>query len=205
LTIRRDCNLLRPFARHSCRGAAVNAEEDILKINVNKIPEGGMPVRFERDGAWFRENLAGTASCDFLPDRIDVASTVRRIRENVFIEGTVAATGEMPCCRCLETAHLQLRSAFKYTFAPSPAQPEEDAELKAEDLDFAYYEGEIIDLDAVILEQILLQIPIKPLCTELCRGLCPRCGINLNTASCNCQTEAVDERFAVLKKIKDQP
>lgn len=176
-----------------------------MKINVNKIPEGGMPFRFERDAEWFRENLIGTAPCDYKPSRIDVVCTVRRMRENVFIEGTVATTGEMPCCRCLETAHLEIRAPFKYTFAPSPAETGEEMELSAEDLDFAFYEGEIIDLDSVILEQILLQIPIKPLCTELCRGLCPHCGVNLNTASCNCQGQVFDERLAALKKFKGQP
>jgi uncharacterized protein len=176
-----------------------------LKITVSKIPEGGMVLQFERDGEWFRENLPGAAPCDFLPDRIDVACTARMIGENVFIEGTVATAVEMPCCRCLEMARLPLQSSFKYTFAPSPSRPEKEVELNAEDLDFAYYEGDIIDLDAVISEQILLQIPIKPLCAELCRGLCPHCGINLNTTSCNCQNSVPDERLAILKKFKAQP
>jgi uncharacterized protein len=177
-----------------------------LKITVSKIPEGGMILRFERNGEWFRENLPAATPCDFAPERINVACNARRIKENVFIEGTVATAVEMPCCRCLEMARLPLQSSFKYTFAPSPAHAAEgEMELNAEDLDFAYYEGDIIDLDAVIFEQVLLQIPIKPLCAERCRGLCPHCGINLNTTSCNCQGNVFDERLAILKQFKSQP
>jgi uncharacterized protein len=176
-----------------------------LKINVSKIPEGGRVLQFERDGEWFRSNLPGAAPPDFVPDRIDVACTARRMKENVFIEGSVATAVDVPCCRCLEMIRLPLRSSFKYTFAPPPSRSQDEVELNAADLDFAYYEGDVIDLDTVILEQILLQIPIKPLCAESCRGLCPHCGINRNKTSCDCRGEVLDERLAVLKQFKGQP
>jgi uncharacterized protein len=176
-----------------------------LKITVSKIPEGGMNLRFERNGEWFRENLPVATPCDFLPDRIDITCTARRMKENVFVEGTVATTVDMPCCRCLEMTRLPLQSSFKYTFAPPPSRSQDDVELNAADLDFAYYEGDVIDLDTMIFEQIILQIPIKPLCAESCRGLCPHCGTNLNTASCDCQDEVLDERLAILKQFKGKP
>jgi uncharacterized protein len=176
----------------------------LLKINVSKIPEGGMVLRFERDGEWFRENLPGSTPCDFVPDRIDIDCTARRTRENVFVEGTVATAVDMSCCRCLEMIHLPIRSSFKYTFTSPPPRSQDEVELNAADLDFAYYEGDVIDLDTVIFEQIILQIPIKPLCAELCRGLCSHCGINLNTASCDCRSEVLDERLVALKQFKTQ-
>ena len=81
-----------------------------MKINISKIPEGGMVLQFERDGEWFRSSLSGTAPPDFVPDRIDIACTARRMKENVFIEGTVATALDAPCCRCLEMIRLPLRS-----------------------------------------------------------------------------------------------
>ena len=176
-----------------------------MKINVSKIPEGGRVLQFERDGEWFRKNLPGTTPPDFVPDRIDIACTARRMKENVFIEGTVATAVDVSCCRCLEMIRLPLRSSFKYMFVPPPSHSQDEVELNASDLDFAYYEGDVIDLDTVIFEQILLQIPIKPLCAESCRGLCPHCGINLNTTSCDCRGEVLDERLAILKQFKGQP
>ena len=122
----------------------------------------------------------------------------------MFIEGRVAIAAEMPCSRCLETTRLSLQSSFHYTFAPLPSLPQEDVELSATDLDFAYYEEDVIDLDAAVFEQLLLQIPFKPLCAESCRGLCPHCGIDLNTTSCDCRGEVLDDRLAVLKQFKTQ-
>lgn len=173
-----------------------------MKINVSKIPEGGRVFQSEKDDAWFRANLPETSPPDFSLDRIDISCAVRRMKENVFIDGTVSTIAELACCRCLEMIRLPLRSSFKYTFVPSPSRCRDEVELKAADLDFAYYDEDVIDLDTVIFEQILLQIPIKPLCRESCKGLCPHCGVNLNMTVCHCRDEVLDERLAVLKKFK---
>jgi uncharacterized protein len=175
-----------------------------LKIQVSKIPEGGMDLRFERDEKWFREMLSEPCPFDFALQPISVACTVRRMKDTVFIEGTASTQVEAPCSRCLEASRQPVAAAFKYTLAPSPAQPQEEVELSADDLDFAYYEEDSIDLDALLFEQVLLQIPIKPLCKADCKGLCPHCGINLNVANCECRSETFDERLAVLKKFKVQ-
>jgi uncharacterized protein len=176
-----------------------------LKLSVSKIPEEGIHLRYERDGEWFRRRIPGGAPCDFLPENIQVDCTVRRMRETVFAEGTVSAALAISCCRCLEPASLPVGGPFRYTFAPPPAQPTEECELTADDLEFAYYEEDTIDLDGVVFEQILLQIPLKPLCRESCRGLCPHCGINRNEADCRCESQSFDERLAVLKRFKVQP
>lgn len=173
-----------------------------MKISVSKIPEGGMCLQFKKDGKWFQSFLPEEEPCDFVLQTIEVACTVRRMKETVFIEGTAETVVETPCCRCLEMSRLPVRSSFTYTFTPPPAHPQEDLELSAKDLDFEYYEEDTIDMDTLIFEQIMLQIPIKPLCTEACRGLCPHCGINLNMASCRCQIGTFDEQLAVLKQFK---
>ena len=176
-----------------------------MKLNVSKIPEEGIHLRYERDGDWFRGRIPEDAPCDFILENIQVDCTVRRMKETVFAEGTVSAALEVACCRCLETARLPVGGPFRYTFAPPPAEPKEEWELRADDLEFAYYEEDMIDLDGVVFEQILLQIPLKPLCGESCRGLCPHCGINRNEASCRCESQSFDERLAVLKRFKVQP
>ncbi len=176
-----------------------------MKINVSKIPEGGMNLRFEKDGAWFRGFLPETEPFDCTLRRIEIVCTVRRMKENVFIEGSVTASAEAPCCRCLEAARFPLAASFKYTFSPAPDEPQDEMELNTEDLELAYYEEDMIDLDRLIYEQIMLQIPIKPLCAEACKGLCPQCGTNLNVATCACEAEPFDERLSVLKQFKVKP
>lgn len=176
-----------------------------MKISVSTIPEGGTNLRFERNGEWFRDRLPEAGGDGFALEKAEIACAVQRIRENVIVEGSVATVAETPCSRCLETTRLSLRSPFYLTFAPPPSEQQEDVELSATDLDFAYYEEDVIDLEETLFEQILLQIPLKPLCAETCRGLCPHCGINLNTTSCDCRGEILDERLAILKQFKAQP
>jgi len=85
---------------------------------------------------------------------------------------------------------------------PEKKGSKQEDELSTEDLEYGYYQDDVIDLDNLIFEQVMLQIPIKILCTDTCKGLCPHCGMNLNTASCSCHAEFIDERLAVLKKIR---
>ena len=75
-------------------------------------------------------------------------------------------------------------------------------ELSPDDLDLDYYTGEIVDLESILREQIILMLPLKPLCDETCKGLCPHCGANLNHETCTCSTDAVDSPFARLAKLK---
>jgi len=172
-----------------------------LKINVNTIPEEGLNLNFDRNGEWFRQFLASDEAGGFLLQRLDFSCRARKIGDNVYVEGTVKVQAEIPCGRCLEMTELSLQAPFKYTFSPALPAMGEETELNAADLDFQYYAGEIIDLDEIIFEQVMLLIPMKPLCAETCRGLCPHCGANLNNTTCDCRSEVRDERLAVLKKI----
>jgi uncharacterized protein len=107
----------------------------------------------------------------------------------------------MVCSRCLEEAELPVNVPFRYTLMPAVEDNREEVELTEEDLEYGVYDGETIDCDPLIYEQIVLQIPMKVLCRDDCRGLCPQCGANLNTGVCSCTEKAVDERLAVLKKF----
>jgi uncharacterized protein len=167
-----------------------------LKININTIPEEGMKLSLDRNGEWFQGLLAGADAGGFLLDRLALSCAVRKI------EGKIAAQAQIPCGRCLEMTGLSIQAPFNCTFSPAPPAMGEETELSAADLDFEYYKGEVIDLDAVVFEQVMLQIPMKPLCSESCRGLCPHCGVNLNKTACNCRSEEIDGRLAVLKQIK---
>ncbi|MCL2669846.1 MAG: DUF177 domain-containing protein [Syntrophaceae bacterium] len=176
-----------------------------MKIDVSKIPEGGMDLRFERDGQWFLERLPETEPPDFKLGKISMVCTAWRMKENVFIEGTAETVVEAPCSRCLERSRVPVAARFKYTFAPPAGGARKELELSTEDLDFAACEEDTVDLGALLFEQILLQVPVKPLCREKCRGLCPSCGTNLNMADCACENEVLDERLAILKHFKVQP
>lgn len=174
-----------------------------MKININTIPEDGLDIQTTKDRNWLQTILGAVGESDFALDEIRITCNVRKLQQSVFLNGAIETVIHMTCSRCLETAILPVSAPFRYTLVPAtPEESREEIELSEEDLEYGYYEGDIVDCDPLIYEQIVLQIPIKVLCMEDCRGLCPGCGTNLNLGACNCPSDRIDERLAVLKKLK---
>ena len=173
-----------------------------LKINVVTIPEEGQNFVLSEGGKWFAECFPDSEELDFHLRTVDVTCRITRASSTVFIKGNLSGFLGISCSRCLEDADLPVAGDFTYTLVPLTSETREDLELQAEELEISSYSGDFIDLAPIIYEQIILQIPIKPLCCQECKGLCSHCGINLNGASCNCHLEIIDDRLAVLKNIK---
>jgi uncharacterized protein len=174
---------------------------DSLKINVEIIPEEGLNYLISEDGARFNKLLTDITDIDFTLRKVDFNCRITKTSTTVFIKGELSAIIESDCSRCLEDISVPIGGNFVYTLVPAKAEIREDVELTAEELEISYYSGEVIDFTSIICEQILLQIPIKKLCTEDCKGLCPHCGMNLNKSSCNCHLAAVNSKMAVLKNF----
>jgi uncharacterized protein len=177
------------------------AMSNSLKINVILIPEEGQNFVFSEDGAWFKGCFTDSDSPDFTLHQVDVSCLITRTSGTVFIKGSFSAAIDIDCNRCLECASLPIGGDFTYTLIPAKAETREDLELTPEELEISYYQGDFINLAPIICEQIILQVPMKVLCSEECKGLCPHCGTNLNTSSCNCHLNFVNDRMAVLKNF----
>ena len=174
-----------------------------MKISTANIPEKGLALQFSKSEDWLRKMLSEKGKIDFSVNRIDVQCSVTKIGEAVSIKGNITAGINLECCRCLESFTLPVKTVYEYTFIPVEEMPEnEEVELTGEDLGLGYYRNDTIDLDPIILEQIVIQVPIKPLCKESCKGLCPICGINLNVVSCDHKQTALKNPFAALEKLK---
>src|SRR5262249_56846189 len=92
---------------------------------------------------------------------------------------------------------------FELTYQPrAAAQSAAEREIADADFSAAFYDNEEIDLEQLIRERFEMSLPMKPLCVDDCRGLCPVCGANLNRGTCACKTDWEDPRLAVLKKLK---
>jgi uncharacterized protein len=178
------------------------AMSNSLKINVVLIPEEGQEFFFSEDSAWFEGCFKNSDRPDFTLHKVDVNCWITKTSGTVFIKGEFSALVDIDCSRCLERATLPIGGDFTYTLIPAKAETREDLELTPEELEISYYQGDFIDLAPIICEQIILQIPMKVLCSEECRGLCPHCGANLNNSSCNCHLNLVNDRMAVLKNFR---
>jgi len=135
------------------------------------------------------------------PVALNVA--VRKDRAQFRLVGRVKTSIELTCSRCLEGFPMAVDEPFDVLYLPhAAAGPGEERAVEDDDLSTAFYEDNVIDLGQLMQEQCYLAVPMKPLCREDCRGLCPVCGTNLNTGSCECRPTWVDPRLAVLEQLR---
>jgi uncharacterized protein len=127
---------------------------------------------------------------------------VHKDKERFRLVGTVRSELELPCSRCLEPFSLPVDASFDLRFLPATEMTaHEEREVQEDDFEISYYRDDQIDLNELLREQFYLVLPMKPLCSEGCKGLCPQCGTNLNTGTCTCAAGWEDPRLAPLKGL----
>ena len=138
-----------------------------------------------------------------LIEPVRVAGRVRRKNEEVELRGKLATKVAVPCARCLKAVEFPIEVDFSERFTSAVAwKHEEQHELQSEDLNLAVFDGEGIELDDLVKEEILLAMPGHLLCREDCKGLCPNCGADLNETTCDCATKQIDSRWDKLKDLR---
>jgi uncharacterized protein len=134
---------------------------------------------------------------------VEVSGRLRREGKDVELRGELQTRVETVCNRCLQPVELPIRSDFTERFVPAVAwRDEEQHELSEEDLSLSVFDGEAIELDDVVREEILLAMPGHVWCREDCQGLCPVCGIDKNTGTCQCEVQEIDSRWQGLKNLQ---
>ncbi|MGH9321108.1 MAG: YceD family protein [Vicinamibacteria bacterium] len=135
------------------------------------------------------------------------------------LRGTMACRIELACVRCLEPVEMNVEEDLDLLYlpqsqnvapelaesrsseSPDDDEPLPDRGLDPEELAVSFYRDGRIDVSQMIVEQIVLALPMKLLCREDCRGLCPECGVNRNQTSCECEPDDTDPRWAKLKTL----
>lgn len=141
-----------------------------------------------------------------LADHARVSVYASRKGEQVRLRGNLSASVEAHCDRCLRPILAPIKVEFDTSYVPAEAVRGEieSTELQENDLDVSFYEGQSINVDDLMREQVLLALPIRLLCRENCRGLCAVCGADLNEETCACQHKEVDSRWATLAGLKEK-
>jgi uncharacterized protein len=127
--------------------------------------------------------------------------TVHKDKTRFRLVGTLTATLELACSRCVEPYQLPVNASFDVRYLPQSENIGEEREVQEDDLSDAFYRDDQIDLGQLMEEQFYLALPMKPLCREDCKGLCASCGANLNEETCGCQVRWEDPRLAGLKAL----
>lgn len=149
---------------------------------------------------------------DYYGDVIEIISPVEVngktyvIDDRLYIHLQINTNMEANCSRCLESFTYPFKSSISAEFVHEDLFGNQDDEP---DDDIIYYKESIINLDELIKENIIMNIPMKLVCNESCQGLCSNCGVKLNGDSCNCdnsqsQDDNIDPRLAKLKKLLEQ-
>ena len=133
---------------------------------------------------------------------VELEFDLHKDKDRFRLEGTVRTVLELPCSRCLEPFRLPVDAAVNLRYLPASDQSSDDEqEVAEEDVDISFYQDDQIDLTGLLREQFYLALPMKPLCRDDCRGLCPQCGVNRNTSTCDCEAGWEDPRLAPLKGL----
>ncbi|MGC2197941.1 MAG: DUF177 domain-containing protein [Terriglobales bacterium] len=163
---------------------------------------------------------------EFPPDAIDLGEDVRQLtllktsgraqlveehhgKRNVIkdirLNGELATRLELPCARCIEPVVEDVTRKFDLLYRPLGTDAgHEELSVTVAEAEVGYYQGEGLLLEDALREQVLLAIPLKVVCREDCKGLCPSCGKNRNTDPCSCVQPFADPRWSALKEIREK-
>lgn len=167
-------------------------------VDITQIPSEGLDVQFRE-------------AEDFLDPSGERVHLLRPVEATlhfflsstgVSVRGEISCHLQLHCSRCFEVFSLPVSEGFEVRYRdPLGTSVEEDHELGPEELDVSFLEGAQINVAGLVRENVLLALPVKPLCDEGCRGLCPHCGKNLNEGACPCSSARLDPRWRELESL----
>jgi len=166
-----------------------------MKIVIPDIPEEGLVAELEE-----KISIEGFS----VSSPVKAQLTVNKIANEVMVTGSLSVQLEMECSRCLKGVRQAQELPVCVVYHPAEEIGSDKHGLHDDEMDMGFYTGEELDLEELIREQILLSLQMKPLCNEDCKGICPKCGIDLNNGTCTCVQKEIDPRLEVLKKLLDK-
>jgi len=171
-------------------------------VDINELRERKEPLLIVKDFSEEELKIDNPISALPYPAHSEVQVSLRG--ERVCVEGKLGADLVLTCARCAKPFARKIQKDFELEYRPDPVVEAEgeDLGLAYTDLEIGFYRDDRLDVRAVISEQIVLEIPMKPICKEACKGLCDQCGADLNGSPCDCQPESVDPRFEALIEVK---
>jgi uncharacterized protein len=169
-------------------------------INVDRFSKEGLKV--SKDFEFSSLDLVEESAVFLQP--VHARMNIKKVGDEIRIKGKIKTCLSFVCSRCLIPFKFPVDSSFDLVYLPEELDIIKE-ELGTEDLNNFFYHDRQIDLREVVLEQLNLTFPVKPLCSEKCQGICPICGKNQRYGKCGCVVEDADPRLQKLKSlVKDR-
>lgn len=176
-----------------------------MQISISSIKDrqgATLPFDFELTEADFDAGKLGEVK---LITPVSVAGSVTNTGESMLVRARARGRLALRCSRCLQPAEIDIDANIDERYRPAgDVEVSEDGNGLADDDDVGYYERDRIEMGEIVRENFALQIPMKSVCNEECRGLCPQCGVNFNEETCSCSQDELDPRLAVLREWQDR-
>jgi uncharacterized protein len=184
-----------------------------FKIQVDQLSEKGHVYCFAVSAEWW----AAREPTDAIPvgelaEAIDFRLEASRRSDDIVLSGRLAAEIVLECSRCGRRYSHALRDTFRLALEPAEGREPDDLEgvqglaksgvWLGADLEAGWFSGPFIRLDDYFGELVALAMPLQPLCSEHCLGICSHCGVDLAKTRCDCEDEGIDSPFAILAKLK---
>ena len=179
-----------------------------MRLELKDIKDGGLQQNQSFVAAEF------PLVSDLKQDGVEIVAPIQfqlRIQKSgqlVEVDGRLETVVSLSCGRCLQAYETPLASEFALTFTPyveseQEADTEEaEVELDTDELGLVYYKDDYLDLLQPLQDQLIMALPISPVCSDECRGLCPECGCNLNIDKCRCEKKIFNNKFSALGGLK---
>lgn len=173
-----------------------------MKVQLDHIGEEGLDLQETLSVAWLTE-LLGDEELYHPVDAGHLSVHLERADDVVHVRGDVRVNLQCACVRCLEPVQLAVQTPLDMALFPRGHEPvaKDDGELAEDDLGVGSYDDREIDLAGVVHDGVCLDLPLNPVCSATCAGLCPYCGENRNVTACQC-VAPVDHRWSALADIK---
>jgi len=179
-------------------GAGVGA----MKIPVREITDSPKEARFSERVEDLNQIYKEETVQDFhFPPFLDVNVVFYRAGRDLYFQGWLGGEIEGRCSRCLKNYSFPLEKKFDFVLTPDPLSAK-SREINRDEMGLSFYTADEINLSPYIREQVLLALPIRPLCENGCRGLCVGCGVDLNEERCLCASSPSDPRMAPFRALK---
>ena len=167
-----------------------------LLIDIDRLPKEGLHL--SKDFDFLGLDLVDENAVFLEPTHGEVF--IRLVGDEIFVQGEVTAKLSFVCSRCLTPFEFPVASKFDVVYFPEELDALAEA-LTEDELDKMYYQDRQLDIRAVILEQLNLTFPAKPLCASDCEGICAVCGELIRDGKCSCLVKEPDPRLEKLKFI----
>lgn len=168
-----------------------------MLVERSQIPPEGLDLEVREEPRW--EGVEGLW-LSLAP--VQASLHLEREVNGILASGTFSTTIVVPCSRCSEPVSIPLSDSFTILYTEAgEAFRDEEIELSAAEMDVDTMQDDRLDVTMLLRENVLLNLPLQPLCRSECRGLCSRCGANLNENPCRCRVQDGDPRLLPLQQL----